>query len=167
MSIFKERNNNGKGFSLLESMVAVTVFGLVITAGGGILASLQQSWRRQESSSAVMGSLGWAEEFMSNEIRGGGNLTVSPTGGSLGFELPPGGVANRFWYWRDGSVIYRGRGGDLAAAASASQELANLIINNPDGSNIFILNNGLLRIELSAGKNNHNYTLINQVRSRN
>ena len=73
----------GKGFSLLESMVAITVFGLVITAGGGILASIQQSWRRQESTSAVMGNLGWAEEFMSNEIRGAGNLTLS-SGGSHG-----------------------------------------------------------------------------------
>jgi prepilin-type N-terminal cleavage/methylation domain-containing protein len=156
-----------KGFSLLESMVAVTVFGLVITAGGGILASIQQSWRRQEGSSEAMGNLGWAEEFISNEIRGAGNLAVSSGGESVGFELSPGGPSNRFWYWRSNAVIYRGRGVDLAVANSAPHELANLIINNPDGNNIFILNSGLLRIELSAGKNNYNYTLISQVRSRN
>ena len=103
---------------------------------------------------------------MSNEIRGAGNLTVPS--GKLGFELPPGGAPNRFWYWRDGSVIYRGQGVDLVAAGTAAQELANLIINNPDGNSIFSLDSsGLLRIELSAGKNNYNYTLINQVRPRN
>ena len=57
---------------------------------------------------------------------------------------------------------------DLVAAGTAAQELANLIINNPDGNSIFSLDSsGLLRIELSAGKNNYNYTLINQVRPRN
>lgn len=159
--------NHKKGFSLLETVAAMTVFSLVVTAGGGLWSSLLQSWRRQEGDSAAMGNLGWAMEFISGEIRGAFNLAVSPGGESLGFELAPGGPANRFWYWRAGSVLYRGQGADLAAAGSASQELANLIIDNPDGSDIFILNGGLLRIELSAGKNSRDYTLISQARLRN
>ena len=110
---------------------------------------------------------------MANEIRNSANLVIV-SGESLQFELPPGGSSNRIWYWRGDdsaygtrSVVYRGSGVGLGNANNNRQELANLIVNNPSGNNIFNLNGNLIRIELSAGMDSYNYTLRTQARSRN
>ena len=162
-----------KGFSLIEVMVALTVFALVITAAGGTFASIQQAWKRQSATLDLVNNSRWAMEFMVNEIRGAGNFNIV-SAERVQFELPPGGPSNRVWYWRgDGgsygsrSTIFRGRGAGLGNANLNRQELANLIADNPGGSNIFNLNIGVVTLELTVKKGNSSYTLRSQARPRN
>lgn len=167
-----------KGFSLLEVMVAMTVFALVITAGGEIFVSLQTAWRKQKRSIEVIENSAWAMEFMANELRQRGNIVIWDAGGTVSSQMP----ANFVWYWRgDGgafgntAVIYRGTGVTKADANTNRQELANLIVNNTSGNDILSLAGSLLTIELTVrpqpiqadGPGNHNYTLRTQARPRN
>ena len=161
------------GFTLLEVMVAVAVFSLVMTGISGVLLSIQQGWQRQKAGLDLVQNARWSMEFMVNEIRQGGNL-VPGAGDRLQFELPSGDGSNRIWYWRgDGgnygnmSMMFRGRGADLGNANDNRQELANLIVDNPSGNNIFKLIGDLLTIELTTNKEGRNYTLRSQVRPRN
>lgn len=139
----------------------------------------------------VTGNPGWARA----QITGGGNRL------SIGLDTNADEAADtRVWFWRgntasdatglgDSTYIYRGVGANIGAAYGARQQLANFIVNNgdlvnnttglppADGSTdpIFILNNGLITVELTfrpnptvaAGTENRNYALITQSRPRN
>ncbi|OGX26706.1 MAG: hypothetical protein A3J51_03655 [Omnitrophica WOR_2 bacterium RIFCSPHIGHO2_02_FULL_45_21] len=170
-----------KGFSLLEAMVAMTVFSLVITAGGGIFVSLQAAWRRQKGGIKVIENSAWAMEFMANELRGRGNILIWDAGGALSSQLPAD-VVDVVWYWRgeggafgNSDVIYRGSGLTKANANTNRQELANLIVDNTSGNDIFNILDGLLTIELTLRPQpaqaenlyNRDYTLRTQLRARN
>lgn len=200
------------GFSLLEVLVAITVFVFVVAAAGGVFASIQQAWRRQRAAVNLIQNARWAMEFMTNQIR---HTTVSVTppawapiqpfaaGSRVAFGLDTNGdgvAETRVWYWRgntasdttgfgDRTFIYRGTGNNIAAAYPGRQQLANFIVDNPDLVNngtglppadglvdpTFILNNGLLTVELTlrprptvaVGRENRNYTLITQARPKN
>ena len=173
-----------RGFTLIEVMVAVTVFALVMTTISGILLLVQQGWQRQKTDLDLLQNARWAMDFMISEIRqvrGG----ISPSGtihiviispDRMWIELDTNGdnvCDTRVWYWRgdagnygDSSVIFRGTGVtgvDLDTANTTRQELANFVSNN----NIFNLDGNLLTIELTTSKETRTYTLRSQVRPRN
>lgn len=162
-----------KGFSLIELTVALTVFAIIITASGGTFASIQRAWQRQKRIIDTVQNARWAMEFMVNEIRGGGNLSVLP-GERVWFELPPGGPLNRVWYWRGNggvfgsrSIIFRGPGTGWGNANNNRQELVNLIVDNPTGNDVFRVISNLYIIELTVEKDGQQYTLRSQVKQRN
>lgn len=176
------------GFTLVEIMVSIVVFAIVMVAVGETFFSVRQTWQRQKQTLDLVQNIRWAMDFMGNEIRQGGNVVVgSESWGAesvvrLQFELPPGGANNRVRYFRGNgasfgptSALYRKSGAGLGPPADR-QELANLIVDNPSGNNIFIdVGGGLYRIELTVrpkptqpeGPGNRSYTLRNQVRPRN
>ncbi len=173
-----------KGFTLLEVLVAVTVFGLVAAAAGGTFASMQQAWRKQRNSIALMQNSRWAMEFITNELRQGGTVTISGGGQRLRFRPYPGPPTSFVWFWRGNggglgtaTIIYRGTGPSIAAANFNRRELANFIVfPNPSGNNIFTdAGGGLYSIELTlrpqptqpVGRENRNYVLSTQARPRN
>lgn len=161
-----------RGFTLIEVMVAVTVFALVMTTISGILLLVQQGWQRQKTDLDLLQNARWAMDFMISEIRQGGNITILPPD-RLHIELDTDGnniADTRVWYWRgdagnygDSSVIFRGTGVNLDTANNNRQELANFVSNN----NIFNLDGNLLTIELTTSKETRTYTLRSQVRPRN
>lgn len=176
-----------RSFTLLEVLVAIAVFGLVVTAAAGTFAAIQQAWRRQRNTIDLVQNARWAMERIANELRRGGAPIATPGGGNrLRFQLSP---TNRVWYWRgntdsdttglgDETFLYRGVGNNLASDAyPMRQQLANFIVPNPPpGSDpIFVNAGGLITITLTvrpnpaqpAGPNNRDYTLRTQVRGRN
>ncbi|OGX26658.1 MAG: hypothetical protein A3J51_00445 [Omnitrophica WOR_2 bacterium RIFCSPHIGHO2_02_FULL_45_21] len=166
-------SKNRNGFTLIEVMVAITVFSLVIIAAGSVFISISQSWQRQRSAIELLQNIRWTMELMTNEIRQGGNFTVV-SGDRVQFEFSPGGPTRRVWYWRgDGGtygqtqIIYRGAGAGLGAANGNRQELANFIVDNSSGNPIFALAGGRVTIELTASKESKSYSLRTQVRPRN
>lgn len=180
----KQFNNIKRGFTLLEVLVAIAVFALIITAAAGTFASIQLTWRKQRNSIDLVQNSRWALERMVNEIRQGGNVTITGAGQRLSFRPYPGPPTPLVWYWRGNggalgtnTIMYRGTGATIAAANLNRQDLANLIVfPNPSGNNIFIdSGGGLYTIELTVrprptaavGRENRNYTLRTQVRPRN
>ena len=180
-----KQHNRLRGFSLLEVLVAVTVFGLIIAAAGGTFSAIQQSWRMQRNAIDLVQNSRWAMEFMANEIRpGGAPAAIQPGGTGIGFQPYPGPPTAWVWYWLgDGAglgnanTIYRGTGASLPAAAAIlpRKELANFIVP-PVGNVIFTdAGGGLYTIQLTlrpqptlpAGRENRNYALQTQVRMRN
>jgi prepilin-type N-terminal cleavage/methylation domain-containing protein len=169
-----EQFNTKKGFTLVEVMVAVTVFSLVVVAAGGSFFSVRQSWQRQRDTIDLIQNARWAMELMSNEIRQARATTVSVGlgGNRLRFRIDPDADGNppfrQIEYRRQGTVLYR-RWGQIPGVWQPYRELANLIINNPSGNQIFNWDaiTQVLTIELTVERNNRRYTLRTQVRPRN
>lgn len=176
-----------KGFTLPEIIVAFTILALVMVTASGLFISVNQAWQRQRQTIDLVQNARWAVEFMVREIRQGRNVSVDLEfwGGEsvfrLQFELPPGGSDNRVRYFRGNgagfgptNVLYRKSGAGLGPPADR-QELANFIVDNPNGNPIFSLVGGVLTIELTVrprpqdpeGRGNRNYTVRTQVRPRN
>lgn len=183
--------NHVKGFSLIEVLVSLAVLGLIFAGAAATFSSVQQAWRKQRNTIDLVQNARWALERMANEIRqGGAPVTISGGGGErIRFRPSPGPPAPFVWYWRgntpsdgtgfgDRNFIYRGEGtglGGLGGAYNVRQQLANFIVANPSGNNIFTnAGGGLYTIELTVNPKSGpppptsgNYTLRTQVRVRN
>lgn len=77
-NLFSFRSNDvggnpraARGFTLIEMMVAVSIFAIVMLVGVGSLLSLVQTNRRAEAINSVMNNLNSAVESMSRAIRVG------------------------------------------------------------------------------------------------
>lgn len=171
-----------KAFTLVEMLVALAVFCLVIAGAGGAFTSILKTWTRQKNSFSLIENTRWAMEFMTNELRHAdqSHLSVEADGARLRFRMDPedannsniiqveynvsGSVLQRRWRWVSG-------GGGWGAY----QELANLVVDNPSGNDLFSRAGGLVTIELTVrplpaepeGNANKNYTVRTKVRVRN
>lgn len=176
------------GLGLLEIMVALGVFGLVVVASGGTFVAVQRAWDKQKLSIELVQSSRWAMEFMVNELRQGGNITIISGGQRLRFRPYPGPPTAYIWYWRGNTssdttglgnraYLYRGVGMTIAAAYSVRQPLTTFMADNPSLNDIFT-SAGIslfITIELTLspdptlppGPNNREYTLRTRVRPRN
>jgi prepilin-type N-terminal cleavage/methylation domain-containing protein len=182
-----------RGFSLLEVMVAVTVFTLVMIAAGGSFISVQRAWLIQRGTIDRIQNARWAMELMSNEIRhstasgGWGDITVQNNGRTLrvGIDTDGDNVPDtRVVYWRgstssdaivDGysDYLYRGVGNNSSQAYPTRQQLANFVVDNPinpltgNPYPIFEESGGIVTIRLTVERDSRSYTLRTQVRPRN
>lgn len=66
-----EKKRMSRGFSLIEMMVAVTIFAIVMMIGVGALLSLTEANRRAQAINSVISNLNAAMEGMSRSIRVG------------------------------------------------------------------------------------------------
>jgi len=116
---------SGKGFTLIEMMVAVTLFSVVMMIGVGALLSLVDANRRAQAINSVMNNLNAALESMTRSIRVGTTYycQTSPTppspsvlgtpqgctdGKLLAFESSGGSLNNE-----NDQVVYRLNGTQL------------------------------------------------------
>jgi prepilin-type N-terminal cleavage/methylation domain-containing protein len=181
------------GFTLLEILVALTVFSLVIVSATGVLISIRSSWLKQKAAVDIIQHSRWAMEFTCNELRQGSSPQVGVAGvtQTVGFLITPD---IKVWYWRgiqagawdygSPSILYRGIDGPgIAASALQSfqnangnrEEITGFIVDNTSGNNIFTLAGGLCTLELTlrpnpgspVGTGNRNFTLKSQVRAKN
>lgn len=168
------------GFTLVELMVAVTVFALIISGSAMTLVSIQQSWLRQKDAVNVIQNARWAMEFMANQIRLG-TVSANPAwlraqvlagGRELSIGIDPDGDGVSPWQ----EIQYRAQGENLrmrwrwgddlgpSGPWSTEADLTNLVADNPDLINdttglppggdgpdpYFIEYNGLVTIELTV-----------------
>lgn len=182
-----------KNFTLIEVMIAVAVFAIIMTTAGGFFLTVHRSWQRQRSVLDLVQNTRWAMELFSNEVRAS---TVTATPGLYRVNIQAGGTRIKFgldtdgdgsgdtqvFYWQgngasfgDTDKIYRGIGNNINAANSNRQEVANFIVTNPSGNDIFSESGGLITVELTvrpdpstvAGSANQDFTVVSRVRVRN
>jgi len=67
MNIFFKKGNGG--FTILETMVAVTLFTIIVTVGIGAMLNVNLARKKTESQRAVMDNLSFIMEDMSRNIR--------------------------------------------------------------------------------------------------
>lgn len=75
MQLFSLRNQYTQGFTLIEVMVAVSIFAIVVTVGIGSLMTVNKSYRQSQAQRAVIDNLSFAMESMVREIRIGQEYT--------------------------------------------------------------------------------------------
>ncbi len=205
----KKRFLSLTGFTLIEVIISLAVFSLIIASASGIFVSIQQSWQKQKNSIELTNNLRWAMEFMTNEIRStipspppvklpaSARLQIQAGGERVSFGIDTDGdftPDTTVWYWRgntasdatglgDSTYIYRGTVAGLGAAINAAynnrKQLANFIVTNPSGNDIFSypvpLDTSFVIIELTVrpnplqpqGRDNFNYAARTRVKIRN
>ncbi len=66
---FKKKKNNNSGFSLIELMVAVTLFSIVVVISMGAIFTIVDSNKKAQSLKSVMNNLNFAFESMTRSIK--------------------------------------------------------------------------------------------------
>jgi prepilin-type N-terminal cleavage/methylation domain-containing protein len=74
-----------KGFTLMEVMVAVSIFAIVVTVGIGALLTINNSYRKAQTSRQAVDSLTYILESMSRSFRTGSSWAATGTGSSSNF----------------------------------------------------------------------------------
>jgi prepilin-type N-terminal cleavage/methylation domain-containing protein len=154
------------GFTLIEIMVSLAVFGIVMATMGSAFYKTFKDWQRQRDYGSVLENARWAMEFMSHEIRmGRNNTTASNTFRDAGeyslsdhellnFLVDPtgnGAPNKRIYYFMgdstfggDPNVLYRSQvtsAQDLSIAddVAVRKELCRFVVN---GTEIFNVSSG-------------------------
>ncbi len=91
-----------KGFTLMEVMVAVSIFAIVVTVGIGALLTINNSYRKAQTSRQAVDSLTYILESMSRSIRTAQSWDtnngpvhfgfVDQDGVSIAYDLGPGEI---------------------------------------------------------------------------
>jgi prepilin-type N-terminal cleavage/methylation domain-containing protein len=97
-----------KGFTLVEILVSLAIFGVIFSVASGTLYNIYRDWTRQRDYMEVMQDAYWALEFMTTELRQATSITNKAPGADffifvssvrrLEVETPYTG--NHIWYWR-------------------------------------------------------------------
>jgi prepilin-type N-terminal cleavage/methylation domain-containing protein len=163
------------GFTLIEIMVSLVVFGIVMTAMTSAFYKTYKDWQRQRDYDLAMENARWAMEFMSNEIKSGhADANVIDNGEDalndhelLNFLVDPTGHGNphnkKNYYWRGKTglgvpyVLYRSQvnsGQDLTQAKQVNkrQELCRFVVDGTDLFNVYncSVNNCSVAINLTV-----------------
>lgn len=67
------------GFTLIEVMVAVSIFAVVITVGIGSMMNVNKGYRQAQLQRKVIDNMSFVMESMVREIRIGGQYTIGPS----------------------------------------------------------------------------------------
>lgn len=85
MSKKSVKNKNNKGFTLIEIMVAVSIFAIVMMIAIGAVLAIVSANKKAESLSSVINNLNFALEAMNRDLRTGYDyICVDPTGNACG-----------------------------------------------------------------------------------
>lgn len=100
-----------RGFTLIEVMVAVSIFAIVTTVGVGALVSMTASYKKSQSQRAAFDSLNFVVDTLGRDIRTGTRYVQSddPSDFDASFMRRPGSASTAFAFRnQDGcDVTYR------------------------------------------------------------
>ncbi len=100
----KKRSQLHKGFTLMEVMVAVSIFAIVVTVGIGALLTINNSYRKAQTSRQAVDSLTYILESMSRSLRTAQSWDIGNTFDHFGF-VDQDGVAVSYDYLQEGIVM--------------------------------------------------------------
>lgn len=173
------------GFTLVEAIVGVAIFGLLAVGISMIMISAMQSWMRQNASVTMVEELRWAMEIIVNELREAdkSEVTISPSGecsDCVRFEKDSD--RNRWlddmtvWYWQgtgtdDANVLYRGVDDfglrSFTTAEGHKTQVVTHLVDNPLSEPKFSKSGDVVTIVLTTRVNDKEVTLRTNVRIRN
>jgi prepilin-type N-terminal cleavage/methylation domain-containing protein len=82
---------NKKGFTLIELMVALSIFTMVMVAAVGATVSALSANKRARAAQAIIFNLNYAIETMTRNIRYGKDITIDPSGKCVDFKASSDG----------------------------------------------------------------------------
>lgn len=84
------KQNNKKGFTLVEIMVSVAIFSVIMTTGIGALVSITNSYKISQDNKKVNDALNYTLETITRELRIGSTYNAGTTDDSN--QIPDDGV---------------------------------------------------------------------------
>ena len=118
------RNNHNFGFTLIEVMVAISIFSIVVTIGIGSLITVNKAYDQSQVQRAVIDNTSFVLESMAREIRTGQQYTCG-TNPAAASNAGSCGTSNKFsfvnfdgdeiWYRLNGTTIEKVINGDVFA----------------------------------------------------
>ena len=126
----KSRSNNmEKGFTLIELMVAISIFIIVMTISMGSILSVFDANRKSRSLKTVLNNLNLAVESMAKEMRFGRNYHCGPGAVTIPQNCPSGDTLMSFLssdgvqitYRLSGQTIEKKIGSDVYIAVTAPE----------------------------------------------
>jgi prepilin-type N-terminal cleavage/methylation domain-containing protein len=85
----KIKNNNQRGYTIIETMIAVSIFLVVVMIGMGALLNANSIHQKSQNMRSIMDNLSFIMEDMSRNLRTGTNY-VSNTPDEISFETSNG-----------------------------------------------------------------------------
>lgn len=162
-----------KGFTLLEILVGLTVFGFVMAAASGVFLGIYRDWQKQRDDILYLENARWALEFMTKEIRRAGAATIDINNSQkqMTFNISRDfSTGNRKVQYHAPSPSIRRREADSGPGWGSSQWQTLAEKHIPPGSwDVFILNGSLLNIEITSGSQDsgRSFYFRTKVRPRN
>jgi prepilin-type N-terminal cleavage/methylation domain-containing protein len=135
----RQYNSRQSGFTLIEVMVAVSIFAIIMTVGIGALLSINDAHKKSQTQRAAYDSLNFIVDTLGRDIRTGSRYVQSdtPTGFDLGLVLTPGAATSDFSFRnQDGcDVTYR------LVSSGGSRVIERNIRSNPAASDCVTFTN--------------------------
>lgn len=82
------QQSDQSGFTLIEVMVAVSIFAIVMTVGVGALMSLNSAYKKSQTQRAAFDSLNFIVDTLGRDIRTGSRYVQSPTPSDFDGSIP-------------------------------------------------------------------------------
>lgn len=135
--IFDQNTYSTRGFTLIEMMVAVSLFAIVMTISIGALLDMVSANRKAQAMQSVMNNLNIALDGMVRNVRmgtdyhcGGGTLSQKlscPSGDqTLAFESfggNPNTATDQWIYWIEGNRLYKSEDAKATRLAITAPEI--------------------------------------------
>jgi len=81
---------NNKGFTIIETMIAISLFLIIVTIGMGSLLNANLLHQKSQDMRSIMDSLSFIMEDMSRNLRTGSDYVPINNGGGISFESASG-----------------------------------------------------------------------------
>lgn len=144
-----------RSFTLLEVLIVMALFSLISLGVAGIIRTVYQSWLIQRTNLDLIQNARWALQRITQELHQAQvKSLLKVIGGTNTAGFCDGYVesacdalyavdvnSNGFYYWRNGTVLYRGEGDTFSAAIANKQEVAEYLYYN--SANTGDLKNGV------------------------
>ncbi len=105
----KSANKKASGFTLIETMVAVSIFAIIVTVGIASLLALNASYKLARRDRALVDGVAGAIERMTREIKTGYQYTCNPLPTNFNDIVPasPDGTCDTFGFYatESGSTV--------------------------------------------------------------
>ena len=83
---------SNKAFTLVEMAVVTFMLGFLALAITGLLTAGQRAWTKQTKDTSVLRDVGWAIEYIVNDLRMANAATLSSNGNDISFRNPLGNI---------------------------------------------------------------------------
>ena len=127
-----KKNKFMTGFTIIETMIAISIFLIVVVIGIGALLNAHLVNKKSQDMRSIMDSLSFSMEDMSRNIRTGSNYScldgqgIPPSGKNcrgIAFDSNNNGIVSQWVYYVQNGYLYRSTDGFASSVQMTPEEV--------------------------------------------